>query len=116
MLSGQVSGAIYLPFSVRTAPHPGDSVRASAWLQIQPVRFIATRFGARTRVEATGEITPGAADPNSGGFVGYATTDILVSPTTDLVLALGAAFPMVQAWIGLHRESAIASAQVAYDF
>ena len=34
----------------------------------------------------------------------------------DIVVSVGAAFPLVQALMGEHRESAIASVQLAYDF
>jgi hypothetical protein len=39
-----------------------------------------------------------------------------VSPTTDLVVAMGAMFPFVQAWFGVHRESTITGLRAAYDF
>ena len=106
----------YLPFSVRAAPHPGDSLRWSAWLQVQPERVLATRFGVRGRIDGTGELAPGVADLNSGGFVGYVTSDVIVSPAQDLVLSIGAAFPVVQLWLGEHHESAMGSVQLAYDF
>lgn len=114
--SGQANVAIYLPFSVREQPHPGDSLRATAWFQIQETHAIATRFGVSTRLDATGQLSSTVADLNSGGFVGYVTTDVLVSPATDLVLAVGAMFPAVQAWLGVHRESTIAGIRAAYDF
>jgi hypothetical protein len=116
MLSMQLSAVVALPFSVRDAPHAGDSLRTSAWVQAQPARSLATRFGVRTRLDSTGEIAPNAPDLNSGGFVGYVTSDIVVSPAEDVVVSVGAAFPVLQAWLGEHRETAIASAQVAYDF
>jgi hypothetical protein len=115
-LSTQLSAVLVLPFSVREAPHAGDSLRASAWLQVQPVQTIATRFGVRARVDGTGELSPGVPDLNSGGFAGYVASDIVVSPAEDVVVSVGGAFPVVQAWLGEHRETAIASAQVAYDF
>jgi hypothetical protein len=116
MLSTQLSAVIALPFSVRNAPHAGDSLRMSAWIQAQPARSFATRFGVRARLESTGELAPGAPDFNSGGFAGYVTSDIVVSPAEDVVVSVGAAFPVLQAWLGEHRETAIASAQIAYDF
>jgi hypothetical protein len=114
--SGQVSAALYLPFSVRDQPHPGDSLRTTAWLQIQATHAFATRFGMSTRLDSTGQLSATVADLNSGGFVGYVTTDVLVSPTTDLVVAAGAMFPVVQAWFGVHRESTITGLRAAYDF
>jgi hypothetical protein len=116
ILSGQVSADVYVPFSVRSAPHPGDSLRASAWLQAALTRKIASRGGISARVDGTGELSPNLPDPNSGGAIVYATTDILVTPVEDLVLSVGASFPAVQAWLGIHRETAIGSVHVAYDF
>ena len=114
--SGQLSAALYLPFSVRSAPHPGYSMRAVSWLQMQPVHALATRVGLTARADASGELSPGVADLNSGGVIGYVTTDVLVSPTADLVLSLGALFPAAQALLGEHREGTILSARVGYDF
>lgn len=114
--SGQLSVSVYLPFSIRTAPHPGYSLRAVSWVQAQPFRVLATRVGLSTRVDATGELSPGVADLNSGGLIGYVTTDVLVSPVTDLVLSVGALFPVAQALLGTHREGTIASARIGYDF
>jgi hypothetical protein len=115
-LSMQVSAILALPFSVRDAPHAGDSFRTSAWMQVQPTTRVATRFGVRTRIDSTGELSPGVPDLDSGGFAGYVTSDVVMSPADDVVVSVGAAFPVVQAWLGMHRETAIASAQIAYDF
>lgn len=114
--SGQLSASVFLPFSVRTAPHPGYSLRAFSWAQMQPHRMLATRLGLAVRADATGEISPGVADLNSGGVIGYVTADVLVSPAADLVLSVGALFPAAQALLGTHRESTIASVRVGYDF
>ncbi len=115
-LSMQLSAVVALPFSVRDAPHAGDSFRTSAWLQTQPARSFAARFGVRTRLDSTGEIAPGNPDLDSGGFAGYVTSDLVFSPAEDVVVSVGAAFPVIQAWLGEHRETAIGSAQLAYDF
>jgi hypothetical protein len=115
-VTGQASAALYLPFAVRDAPHAGDSFHAAAWMQVQAVPWLATRLGLRAQVDSTGELAPGVADLNSGGFLGYVTTDAIASPWSDVVLSVGASFPVVQALLGEHRESTVASAQVAYDF
>lgn len=115
-LSGQASVAAYLPFAVRDQPHPGDSLRAAAWAQVQAAPALATRLGLSARLDTTGELSKTVADLNSGGFVGYVTADVVVSPATDLVVAVGAAFPAVQVFLGTHRESTIAGVRAAYDF
>ena len=70
----------------------------------------------RAQIDATGELASGVADLSSGGFVGFVTTDVLVAPWRDVVVSVGAAFPIVQALYGEHRESTIGSVQLAYDF
>ncbi len=109
------TGLAELPFAVRDAPHGGATLRASAWLQVQPLARLATRFGARARVEQQGRLEGQAPDPSSGGFVGYATADVLARPFGDVVVTAGGAFPAVQLLAGRHRESAIASLAVGWD-
>jgi len=115
-LTGRVDAALFLPFAVRSAPHAGDSLRAGAWVQAQPAEVLAARVGARARLESTGELSTGVPDVDSGGLVGYVTSELLVRPSSDVVVSAGAAFPVVQAWLGVHRETAVASADVAVDF
>lgn len=95
--SEYASVSLFLPFSVRTAPHAGDSARASALIQYQTQNASGPRFAGRagvfTRLDASGELAPGVDDPNSGGFVGYVTTELAVSPISDLVVTVGAFFP-----------------------
>lgn len=115
ILSVSATGLVELPFTVRDAPHGGAAARASAWVQVQPLGRLATRVGARARLEQAGRLEGGAPDPSSGGFVGYATADVLARPFADVVVTVGAAFPALQLLAGRHRESAIASAAVGWD-
>lgn len=115
-ITGEGSAVLYLPFAVRDAPHTGDSLRATAWMQLQATPWMAARVGVRAQVDATGELAPNVADLNSGGFIGYVTADAILGAWKDLVISVGAAFPVVQALMGEHRESTIAAAHVAYDF
>lgn len=115
-ITAEASATMYLPFAVRDAPHAGDSFRAAAWMQLQPAGWIATRFGARAQVDSTGELSPNVTDLNSGGVIGYVTTDAIVSPWTDVVLAVGASFPVAQALLGEQRKSAIVEGRIAFDF
>ncbi len=110
------SASLFLPFSVRDGPHTGDSFRASAHVQFQPTSRFAGRVGLFTRLDASGELAPGVDDANSGGFIGYVTSEIVFSPTTDLVVTIGVFFPVIEALRGVHHESAIAALTVAYDF
>lgn len=110
------AATLYLPYAVRTGPHASDSFRASAGLQIQPITTIATRFAFDARVDSTGE-SEGRLAPSSGGFVGYVTTEALVSPLAsgDLLFTIGGHFPAVQALRGDHHEGSVFSAGVVLD-
>lgn len=115
-ITGEASATLTMPFSIRDGPHAGDSLRAAAWMQIEPTSLVGTRFGMRVQLDSTGELSQGVTNLNSGGFIGYVTTDAIASPWMDVVVSVGAAFPLVQALMGEHRESTIASVQLAYDF
>jgi hypothetical protein len=108
------SATFFVPYAVRSGAHACDVLRASASLQHQPHRAIATRLGFDVRLESSA-VNDGRADPNAGGFLGYVSPEILVSPKTDVVLVVGARFPVVQALRGLHREDAIVSLGAAWD-
>jgi hypothetical protein len=110
------SVSLFLPFQVREGPHSGDSARASFHVQFQPTPRFAGRLGAFARLDASGNLTPAADDPNSGGFIGYVTSEIAIAPISDLVITIGAFLPVIEALRGAHHESAIAALTVAYDF
>jgi hypothetical protein len=116
LVSAWTSASLLLPVSVReNAPHPGDSTRASATLQLQPTAAFATRLGAFARYDTTGELD-GAAVPRSGGAAVHVAPEIVLSPTTDLVLSFGAAFPVVQAMRAYRSTSPVLLASVGWDF
>lgn len=108
------SATFFLPFAVRDGFHACDSLRTSATLQYQPHRVIAARLGVDTRLESSA-LNDGARDPNSGGFIGYVSPEILVSPVNDLVLLVGVRFPVLQALRGEHYERPILSVGVMVD-
>ncbi len=114
--STYVSASLYLPFSVRDGPHSSDSARVAAHLQYQIDPHVGGRLGVFGRLDASGQLSSTADDPNSGGFVGYLTGDVVVSLAPDLVLTAGVLMPVVQALRGVHHESAIAAVTAAYDF
>jgi hypothetical protein len=105
----------YLPFAVRDKAHAGDSFRTTGVLQIEATPRFAARLGASTRIESTGE-DRGSVDPNSGGFVGYVSTELVATPFTGLHVTTGAYFPVIQLLRGAHRETAIGSAGLTCDF
>jgi hypothetical protein len=106
----------YGPIPVRSGPHAGDSLRSTAALQFQPTQRFAARLGISTRLDEAGELRAGSTDPSSGGFVGYASSELVLSPIPDLLLTLGAFFPAIQALRGDHREGSIGSVGITYDF
>jgi hypothetical protein len=116
LVSAWTSASLLLPVSVReNAPHPGDSVRGSATVQLQPTAAFATRLGAHARYDSTGEID-GAAVPRSGGAAVYVAPEIVLAPVSDLVLSFGAAFPIVQAMRAYRATSPVLLASVGLDF
>ena len=104
----------FVPFAVRSGAHACDVLRASTSVQAQPHRRVATRLGFDVRLESSAAGDK-QSDPNAGGFIGYLSPEVVVSPMTDLLVIAGARFPVVQALRGDHREDAIASLGVAYD-
>ena len=111
------STLFFLPFSVRDGPHAGDSWRTSMTLQVQPARSkIATRFGVGTRIDQAGLTDEKDTDPNSGGFVGTVSGEILAMPTDDAVIGAGFFAPALQALRGSQHEGAIGLVTLSYDF
>ncbi|APR82981.1 Hypothetical protein A7982_08330 [Minicystis rosea] len=108
------SATFFVPFAVRDGAHACDALRTSVSLQYQPHRAIATRLGLDGRLESSA-VTDRMSDPNAGGFIGYVSPEIVVSPISDLVLIVGARFPALQALRGVHREDTIISIGAAYD-
>jgi hypothetical protein len=109
------SATLYLPYAVRSSAHASDSFRASTSVQRQVGPRLAARLGVDTRLDASAEAN-GVPDPNSGGFVGYVSPALVVSPASDVLLAAGVHAPVVQALQGHHAEATIASLAVTYDF
>lgn len=109
------SAGVLLPTPVRDGPHPGASFRAGATGQFQPSKWFGLRLGALARGDTAGAIGD-KSDPFSGGGAVYLVPEIIVSPTTDVVLSLGASFPAVQAWRGYRALGPVALATVSYDF
>lgn len=103
-------GQILLPFSIREAPHPGDSVRLAAGAERALSRRVATRATATLRLETGGSLDEDTPDPDSGGAVLYVTTGAVLRPTPYLTASVDIAFPVVQAWFGQRRETPVPGA------
>ena len=113
--SAWTSASLLFPVEVRSGSHPGDSLRASFTLQLQPARVLATRLGVFGRLDSTGELD-GAPVKESGGASVYVAPEIALSPTQDVVISAGAAFPAVQAMRGYHATSPVLLASIGVDF
>jgi hypothetical protein len=113
--SVSTGASLLFPVAVREGAHPGDSLRTSVTLQLQPARVLATRLGVHGRLDSTGELD-GAVVRRSGGASVHVAPEIVVSPTQDVVLSAGAAFPVVQEMRGYRGTSPVLLASVGVDF
>ncbi len=113
--SAWTSASLLFPVEVRSGSHPGDSLRGAFTLQLQPARMLATRLGVHGRLDSTGELD-GEPVKDSGGASVYVAPEIALSPTQDVVISIGAAFPAIQAMRGYHATSPVLLASIGVDF
>jgi len=116
MLSFTSSVSAWLPFAIRDSYHAGDSIRAGARGQWQPIRILALRLGGNLDLEAEGELMRGHSDPSSGGLLGYLAAEVVATPYPDFVVTAGALYPALAFLSGDHREGPVASMTLGYDF
>lgn len=114
-LQATAAAALYLPFAVRRGPHAGSVFRAAAALTFAPHEKVALRWGLQAKLEASSEAN-GIDDPNSGGFLGFITTEIVIAPASGWTCSAGGYFPALQLLRGAHRQGTIGGASVAYSF
>lgn len=100
-------GQLQLPFSIREAPHPGDSIRLGGTIERRLARWVSTRASLSLRLETGGELREGVPDPNTGGAVLYAGTEAVFRPASRFTLTTGLTFPVVQGWQGSRRETPV---------
>lgn len=91
------------------------SMRTTTAAQYQLVSWLAPRAGIDTRLDARA-YEEGRPERDSSGFIAFVSGELLLSPTTDLLLVLAARVPVVQALAGYHREGPVLGGAVAYDF
>lgn len=91
------------------------SLRTTTTLQYQVRPWLAPRLGVDTRLDAR-SYEDGLPERDSGGFIGFVSPELLVSPATDVVVVLSARIPVVQALAGYHDEGPVFGAAIAYDF
>jgi hypothetical protein len=92
----------------------GASLRTTLAAQFQPSARWAVRMGLDGRLEAQGDIN-GEKEEDGGGFIAYASPDVLFSPATDIVVAAGVRVPFLNALHGRVAPTPIAMLSVAYD-
>ncbi|MBX3220126.1 MAG: hypothetical protein KF795_06365 [Labilithrix sp.] len=115
LLTFWTSASFLMPVSVRDGPHPGDSLRASATAQLQPHPKFATRASVHGRLDSAGDVDD-QVDPRSGGASVFLAPELVASPLADLVVSVGAAFPVVQETRGHRVTAPIALVGIGLDF
>jgi hypothetical protein len=113
--SAYVSGGARIPVTTRSDLEPGVQGRATVALQRQILPVLALRAATEGRLDATSR-EYGRLARDSGGFIGFAGADILVSPVTDVTLTASARVPVVNALRGRHEEGPYLAAAIAFDW
>jgi hypothetical protein len=113
--SAWTGASLLLPVAVREGAHSGDSLRASFTMQLQPSRVLATRLGVFGRLDGTGELG-GEVVRRSGGASVHVAPEIVLSPVADVVVSVGAAFPVVQEMRGYRATAPVLLASAGVDF
>jgi hypothetical protein len=113
--SAWTGASLLFPVAVREGAHSGDSLRASFTMQLQPARVLATRLGVHGRLDGTGELE-GEVVRRSGGASVHVAPEIVLSPVSDVVLSVGAAFPVVQEMRGYRATTPVLLASAGVDF
>jgi hypothetical protein len=109
------SSTVYVPTQGRQDYRFGTALLSTVSAQVQPWIFLGFRLGFDTRwdtplVEANGDL-----DPHSGGFVGFVSPEILLSPGTDWLVQLTTRVPVVQAVRGEQSEGWMFLLGLIYD-
>jgi hypothetical protein len=112
--SAFVSEIVYVPTRGLVDFQVGTSWRGTHALQYQLSTALALRAGVNHRLEASSR--HGAAlEPDSGGFIAFATLAAVWTPAEDLVLLSQVQVPIVNALRGVHDEGLFASVGAVYD-
>jgi hypothetical protein len=91
------------------------SLRQTTALQRQLGGTFAARAALDLRLDGAAREN-GVPDPNSGGFIAFASPELLFSPATDLTISALAKISMLNRLAGRHREPFVLGTAVAYDF
>lgn len=114
-MSYGASALFLMVFDVRDGPHPGDSLRASAYVQRQHAPWLAQRLALHARADTRGHDAEGELDPASGGPSLLVEPALVLAPARDLVTTVAAAFPIAQGTQGHRLRSALVTVTLAFD-
>lgn len=103
------------PLRSRNENRASSSVRGTFTVQYQWATSFATRLGTDLRLDGP-SYEEGARSRDSGGFVGFLSPEIVLSPKVDWVVVLSARIPVLQALAGFHHEGPVLGAAVGYDW
>ncbi len=109
-----MSATGYFPTQGRLGFRGGAAVRTTVAAQFQPIPQVAFRLAVDGRLEAP-NVIDGVEDPNTGGFLGFLSPDVLWSPRPDLLVMAGVRVPVMDFIRGSFRQSPIVSLAVAWD-
>jgi hypothetical protein len=104
----------YLPTRGREGFRAGASLLTTLAAQFQPSPRWALRLAVDSRLEGYSD-TLGVKDPVGSGFVAFLSPDVLLSPTTDVVVQLGVRVPVLNRLRGNVHQTPILQASIAYD-
>ncbi|HXU82704.1 MAG TPA: transporter [Polyangia bacterium] len=91
------------------------SVSGTAAVQRHLLTAVAIRLAIDSRLDSQAR-EGGFPERHSGGFIAFASPEILVSPATDLVVSAWARLAFVNALAGRQQEPFVLGAGVGYDF
>jgi hypothetical protein len=94
---------------------PGRSARANAAAQEELTQRLALRIALDARLDEAARVH-GAFDPDSGGFIAYATPEVLFTPRPDVTLSASVRQPLAEALRGTQIHGTLYRCVVSLDF
>lgn len=109
------SAQVVLPTAGTEGFRASRSLRTTVAAQRQLGTLVAARLAADTRVDGRA-VEHGAPAEDSGGYIVFASPELLLSPATDLTVVLYARLSALNRLQGRHVEPYVLGAAIAYDF
>jgi hypothetical protein len=98
-----------------TGARASRSLGSTVALQRHLGAALAARLAVDTRLDGRA-LENGAPDPHSGGFIAFASPELLVSPATDLTVSVWARISCLNRLAGRQVEPFVIGAAAGYDF